>query len=230
MAGLTCPECGSDLREVGITTRNRWGAGVWSLLWTVLLPLPAVFLWAWFYNSAAPRVHTFQQERLIDCHGQIVAKIRASIEGQEMGWGRETPRDIPAQRMVLKLESPVASELIVDLPSKAYRFTKADGTQGSGPAFDSSALAAWLVSMGIIYPKTQAEARTIDLITAIDEIPTAQAKETHLPASNVWDMTAYPTVVRARSEVPKWVALVAGSFLGLVWVVGIVLIRSRARK
>src|SRR5690348_13002356 len=68
-AGLTCPECGADFRRVGTATRRRIAPGLLAVLWTVALPLPALFLWARFYNAAAPRVHTFRQERLIDCHG-----------------------------------------------------------------------------------------------------------------------------------------------------------------
>ncbi len=43
LAGLNCPECGADLREVGITTPKQRGAVspiLFVLLWTLLLPGP----------------------------------------------------------------------------------------------------------------------------------------------------------------------------------------------
>ena len=44
---MTCPECGSDLREVGILTpsgRKRLGPAIWITLWTLVLPVPVMII------------------------------------------------------------------------------------------------------------------------------------------------------------------------------------------
>src|SRR5918993_4809070 len=57
ITSFTCPECGKDLREVGIVTPTTHAAG-WSTdpllraaLWTLLLPVPATILSVVAYGS-----------------------------------------------------------------------------------------------------------------------------------------------------------------------------------
>src|SRR3954447_5995894 len=151
VVGLTCPECGSDLREVGIRSRRRLGTGVVALLWTLALPVPALFLWAWFYNAAAPRVHTLRQERMIESV-YFGKKIRATLEGSQPGWGAPIPaHDIPPERLVLRLDAPAAPhpDLVVDLPSRSYSFRKPDGTLATGTAFNPGPFLICLSPFGI---------------------------------------------------------------------------------
>ena len=47
LPSFTCPECGADLREVGIvtsSTRSPVGPALLVVLWTTILPLPACLI------------------------------------------------------------------------------------------------------------------------------------------------------------------------------------------
>lgn len=57
LTSLTCPECGCDLRRVGILTPamgRPYGPWPGLILWTLLLPIPALALSGLFVSLAAP--------------------------------------------------------------------------------------------------------------------------------------------------------------------------------
>jgi len=60
LTGLTCPECGADLREVGIVTPKQRGAVspvMFVLLWTLLLPGPTCLV-SGFLVAVGPKAST----------------------------------------------------------------------------------------------------------------------------------------------------------------------------
>ena len=89
------------------------------------------------------------------------------------------------------------------------------------------AVLQWLAMIGVNAADPQSQRVAADIIAAMEETPVAQGKESHYPAANVWDITAYPTLTRSISVVPRWIGPTAGGFLVLVWLIGVALIKAR---
>lgn len=85
---FTCPECGNDLREVGIESSARRGAVrlfTFFTLWTVLLILPAVTLshLAWKHIVAATlKVTTVTQVCLLEADSFDLVMLTVIFQGQ----------------------------------------------------------------------------------------------------------------------------------------------------
>ena len=65
LTGLACPECGADLREVGIVTpraRGQVGPAKFIGLWTLLLPVPMLVAVSLVLAFFAPHVTTWTTE------------------------------------------------------------------------------------------------------------------------------------------------------------------------
>jgi hypothetical protein len=158
-SGLTCPECGSDLRRVGITRQ------LVSNAFTRFATSAVAFLIAWLLCGAVlsavveevlPRRRHFKQDTGLSVPAsRAYGAINVVAEGD--GWGE---RPIPVRvrielRQLMSAAGPplpatLPPPLFVDVPTGAYQFTDASGQSVNKPnGFGPEALLAWLSAAGI---------------------------------------------------------------------------------
>ena len=91
LTALNCPECGGDLREVGITTprsRQKVTPLVFVMLWTLLLPIPALAISALMMTFyLAPRVDTLNQTIRLSATQATHPDVEVEIDQRVTTWG-----------------------------------------------------------------------------------------------------------------------------------------------
>lgn len=226
---FVCPECGSDLREVGIVARRRVGGMVWGALWTVLLPIPALFLWALFYNTVAPRVHTVRYDRVIECKYDYdpVGTLRVQFDGEETVWGPRPFTGIPLRRLTLWWEDRPASALVVELPAR-NQFV-APVVPPTRVVLDRDVLRPWIEKRSALFYESQLGSRA--LLDAIEETPWSGNRETvdHGGQYKNKPSKIYvePTDATATVGIAPW-AKPGAAVIGIsIWLIGLVVIRRR---
>jgi len=93
LTALSCPECGGDLREVGITTprsRQKLTPLVFVMLWTLLLPIPVLAI-SWVVAATIGPTETRLTQSFHLLHAQSFSQpnvpgIDAHFEMQVLHW------------------------------------------------------------------------------------------------------------------------------------------------
>ena len=180
LEGNICPECGSDLRVVGILqpgTIKPLSRPKRLLLWLFLAPAPAFILWAILTPLVAPMWLLTTERRVIFVQAPYCnAIITANAEGKKLvfGYPRFTAATLtqpaaPPEVLFLSLTSGGAASpqsLDIDLPARTYRyFSKAGLKQGK---FDAKAIEMFLNDHGFNDPRIAD--RAADILTAVDEM------------------------------------------------------------
>lgn len=170
ITALTCPECGSDLREVGIIAPNmrlpmpRFAKG---FLWTILLPIAATFISWLLLITILPFSVRHKASRDITARFPFV-NTRVHIYGQERPWQPNIIRQVPFHPdSYLIVEDNIHSFLDVDLSTGAFEYFPSGGQvirQSSG--FSSAVVAKWLGTAG----NPQAQAVSDAVYNAINEM------------------------------------------------------------
>jgi len=231
LTSLNCPECGSDLREVGIVTpHTARGAGpvVWAVVWTVSLPWPAMGISALLAATALPRRVETNMRRVIFVQAPYLnAIIEANMTGRATRYGQSgPPRPVPVTELTLRLQTGQgAGPLTVDLASGASRYTDAAGRTATRPGpFDPAAVLAWLGGAGFDTADPKIQARAADIHAAAQEIPQAQSKVSHLgkEPNGGQVVTAHPSFITTTPRPSPWTALGILGFWVVVWLAGIV--------
>lgn len=236
LTSLNCPECGSDLREVGIVTpRTAREAGplVWAVVWTVVLPWPAIGLSALLAATALPRGVETNMRRVIFVQAPYLnAIIQANMTGRGVRYGQHgPPRPVPVTQLTLELQTQrTVGPLTVDLASGTSRYTDAAGQAVTRPGpFDPGAVLAWLGSAGFDTTDPKIQARAADVHAAAQEIPQAQNKVSYLgkepDGSQV--VTAHPSFITTMPRPNPWTMLGVLGLWVVVWLAGIVWIVRR---
>ncbi|MHC4444840.1 MAG: hypothetical protein ACYTA5_19760 [Planctomycetota bacterium] len=241
LPSFTCPECGSDLREVGIVgpgMRRAMGGKVYIALWSILLPITAVIISMVVLGIAAPHYYVKTAERFIFCQADDLRDtIGVKMEGEALVWPWSSPK-VPLQKMKLIIKRSPGSYMEVDLSTKVYRYAKKDGgiVEG-GDGFGAGALLIWLAEFGVDTDKQGVKDKVKDVLLAINETPAAQGKLTRLsfhPQMKVAQITAQQSNIRIRrrmpSSLPGWLILLVSAFWLAVWFVGMRKILARRRR
>ncbi|MHC4991898.1 MAG: hypothetical protein ACYTGC_13055 [Planctomycetota bacterium] len=147
LATLRCPECGADLREVGIRTpspqrgRSVGWVAIWTLglLLTATLVSPALRRWVPRRYSTVTRIDVAPQ-RISSYEG-----VRAHLVGTGRAGRNRYHR---ASLQVLLAGNAFSEPMDVDLRDLTYRVRRPDGSWHHGPgALDGRRLAGWMASM-----------------------------------------------------------------------------------
>ena len=178
IASLNCPECGSDLREVGIDVGRRASAG-----WAWAAALGAVVLWslmvwgAWeaageALQRAAPRVRTASYTVTLN-RPDSGAYTQIQIDGSgarsvatppaSSGSAAANPPDAPNLKITLLADRGVIGTLTADVAADTFSYTGPDGTRvGPRTGFGQAAVLEWLTRCtGSTDPRLAAEARDV---------------------------------------------------------------------
>jgi hypothetical protein len=225
---LVCPECGADLREVGIVgpgMRKAPRPGVYILIWTLLLPVPAVILSA-VGLAVAPRYDTVRMERVILCQSEpLRATIRVVIRGRTLCWPRFKPSPrVPMQTMDLLLDQPPAAPLHVDLVGLTHRYTDVAGRVVKNPVgLSQEGLTGWLTAAGLKVNDDRTQEYIRKLLQTIRNTPQAQnvTDKMWVDSNSVLpEIEAGPTSVCRERLLPWWVSVSIWLFWILVWLAG----------
>jgi hypothetical protein len=232
ISSLTCPECGSDLREAGIFPagmRLPIGARGRIVIWSAALPFLAAPLSLILQYAAGPTLYQHRMHR-----GVLAASLGSDITVEKLGWklywgGHWRAPAVPLQVLRLSQGNPVGGgrPLMVNMLDDSYQFMNANGAKVSNPdGFGAPVIAAWLAAQGpaTALPPTASQAAVADnIMTAIEEMP---ARNTQM--TSPWGVTVFPTFTDTYPVTQWWnFAVWIGLWL-LVWLAGVRRIRRRA--
>lgn len=190
LSGDTCPECGSDLRQVGILPPGKrlfWKPLLICMTWSVVLPVVALGVSSLLVAYVLPCRHTQQMFRPVTIFMRAMpGNMSLTMAGHAIFWGgRNRPAvptpAIPMQELTLSVQgSPGAPQVIslhVDWRTKAWRISPAGRPAIGRPGrFDDKAILAWLGRAGANTTDRDVQQLARDLLSAIDEIPQVQAQ------------------------------------------------------
>jgi hypothetical protein len=241
--GWICPECGSDLREVGIIPpggARRMNNGARLLVWTLIVFPPLLLLGSILSRAIGPRWASSQQQRVIFVQSPtLFTTIRAQLDGRKLVWGRPGNNSaVPYQTLTLTLNSGKPTDrMTVELATMTGTFTDAAGKRVGG-RFDAGLIAAWLGANGFA-GSADLDERSADVLTAVAEMTTASPRAggfSYLspdPAQGRGAMvTAHPAFKSGPVlENTAWTSLFPFAIAGTIWLIGpILIVRPRGTR
>lgn len=231
--GLICPECGSDLREVGIVTgRSRWPIPLWAqlALWSFLLLTGAILLTVFLLRTVVPFGQTTKAHRTISFWEP--SNLTLDAWGISRQWRPAMMDPHPAPPVEFEVvDSRRMSSLQINLSCGAYRYRRSDGTivqQSSG--FDGGVLADWLTTggSGAVVNTADPNFRKLcdSACSALSEIPKGSATVSQftplLVVGGQRAGIAHPAYIWTTCDNPHPLVLVALALLWLIaWIYGI---------
>jgi hypothetical protein len=235
---MICPECGGDLREVGIITPGSarpMSRGKRLLLWTLAAPLPALLIYGLLYPLLGPQwMRTTQRRVIFSQSSYCFVTITANAHGKKLVFGNPSAKWAPVPPEVLFLShNKVNSSMDVRLPVKTFRYLNAAGKPVSGN-FDAKAIETWLNDAGFTDPRVAERAN--DIAASVAEMGTpAGAGFTHFPndrwAPGVPTGGAHPTFTVTQTQPNELTAIAGIVVLIFVWLAGLpFVLRWRTRR
>lgn len=142
---MTCPECGSDLRAVGIYTpamRHRLGPFARIVLWSILLPIPAIIITQIVASQIPSQWITSLTVDYTSPDSGSYNALQLNLEGE--GLGRIAYQTADVQ---LTLSDTTTSEtLTINIDDMTV--LESDSLE-KGTTIDASRLAEWMESQGV---------------------------------------------------------------------------------
>jgi hypothetical protein len=236
LQGMTCPECGGDLREVGIVAPGVapvLGRGKRILIWTLAAPLPAIILYAMLSPFVIPQWQITSHRRVIFSQSSYCfVTVTANASGRKLVFGSAAGRAPVAPEMIFLSNNVNNVTMSVRLPDRTYDVNRA-GKVVRGK-FDAKAVETWLNDSG--FTDARVADRSKDIVAAVDEIGTPAgngftqfARDANPPFAPTG--VAHPTFVLTRPQ-PNELTKVSGVAFGvLVWLAGLPLaLREPSRR
>lgn len=168
---LACPECGADLREVGILTpamRRSIGPGLAIVFWSLGLPIPAIVLSGLLTSIAIPQRLSYNDSWVLNpTTPSAVDRVEIEFSASRLLWpiaiggaGGSAGRDQNPEQIELSVylaaalaASPDAT-LSVDLVNQTWRLG-ADRTRRPLGTLDEAALSEFLGAPPLTDPLAQ---------------------------------------------------------------------------
>jgi hypothetical protein len=219
-----CPECGGNLREVGIITpgsRRPLSRGKRVLLWTIVAPMPVLLLFAILFPMIGPQWLRTTQRRVIFSQSSFCfVTITVNCEGKRLTFGTPRMGTPPVAPEVMFLYDN-KSNFNVQVATNTFRTTDTMGKTTTG-IFNATAIERWLNADGYTDPRVADSAKGV--AAAIAEIGTPAGNSVSRfsaePSLGGLDsVTAHPTFIFTRGEpneltVVSWIVLAAITWLG----------------
>ncbi|MDB5332169.1 MAG: hypothetical protein JWP03_3320 [Phycisphaerales bacterium] len=178
IATFICPECGSDLREVGIDTGHArqpaWvSTTILSILWTILL-LPVAAWATGVIEDALPRwsrvTHTASlQTPTSGTYLTLLVNASTIVRIDAVPSVGFLPSDATTELVTLQGRS---SLLTMNLQTGAYSYKTIQGTtvQSTGPV-DTQALLVWMKAAGVDTTNPSTAMEAAELLLSLREQP-----------------------------------------------------------
>jgi hypothetical protein len=194
--GLTCPECGLDLRQAGIVAPGQAPrlTPIWSaLMWLTLYPVPAMVVAYIIVNMLVPwsyQMSVIRQVRTAAPYANttIYAKLEGSL------WSTRSSRphstiglEMSTLRITTDPQQKQPMDLRIDMKTGRYSYTLGGTvTQGQG-GLKSAVLCKWLVDSGAFKADQFPQAAAEYLCSYFDEMNTSQGLVTGRQYTNPAD-------------------------------------------
>jgi hypothetical protein len=228
--GLVCPECGSDLREVGIVTPNtRRAMSVWLKLglWTLALPVAALLISLLLLRTVIPFSQTTKVQRTIFLDPPYL-RTTLEVSGVQRHWQPAMVDPNPGAPQTLRIEEVTRRAVIqVNLNTGAYTYrNSAGGIVQHASGFNGGVLADWLGTAGFNSNDPRVRQLCDSAHAALTEIvqgPAVANKFTHLSGPvGTPTGTAHPAYFWTVYDEAHPAVIVALALLWLlVWIHGL---------
>jgi len=259
LESFTCPECGSDLREVGIATpamRRGPGPVTWAVLWTLFLPSPAVWVSALLADYVLPTVvvtdirrsiyvrdpsavpvRDWRARRPYDTNPPMIPGVRnltAHVTGRGVRFGEpDTTKPVPGTKLTLTPDALTprgVGPLTVDLTSGAWHYTDATGRTVVGRGpLLPATIRQYLADAGFDTADQLIDDRAKDVHALTLEVPQGPGNRMSMGKDDS-EAVALSAVVTTRPQPVPWASQAAVVFWEAVWLAGIVWIVRRRRS
>jgi hypothetical protein len=216
-----CPECGSDLRAVGIIaagSRKPLPPLVKGILWSLFLPAPATIISIAIIVIVpleARSSHTYMVKPASQAYTQI------AVESEALGRFKEKlrPNKITLQLLpnLATVNQARQTELTIDPVSLAYQYQRPNGevvkaTQG----FDAHVILDWMEACGVDGNKPAARQEAKELFNQVEALGTGEVSMAPTPA-----FTSTATSGSYSSGPPFWLTLTLLITWPIVWLTGL---------
>jgi hypothetical protein len=230
LEGDICPECGSDLRAVGILQPGAiepLSRGKRVLLWLFVAPVPTLILFLILMPLCVPQWLKTTQRRVIFSQTTYCnAIITANTEGKQLIFGQPpfigSPTGPKAPPEVVFLSNGAMMNMSMDirLPAKTFRYSDKSGKVVTGQ-FDAKGVEKWLNDQGFNDPRVAD--RAADIVATTNEIGTPAgtgftkfATEGNRPTG-----IAHPTFTFTRVEPNELTFIAPFVVFAVVWLAGL---------
>jgi hypothetical protein len=197
ISSMTCPECGSNLREVGVVTAPLRNVRVfkplrWSIGWLVAVIPLALAASCYVLMMYGPYIVKQSIEYRFSCQAPTLKTIvlaEAKSTCRRTGYN-PTGMSAPLQELVMSIQEPLSSpiHLHVDLRSLQCWMTGQNGqVLPRVDGFDDKAIRAWLMTAGVDLSRSDVPLQTGSRM----QLPWLAASGTDDVQSDVTMVTGY---------------------------------------
>ena len=225
LPSFTCPECGFDLRDVGIVTPQMpvpLSPFAKTIILTLFLPIPA-YVATHTVKEIVPRVST-QRKRvnLTDPRSGAYSSLKITVHSR----GRQTPYRV--QQMDLELTNHEGSIITLHIRGKelGYRFMNSRGdTIESSSGMTGDVLLDWLLTAGIDPSDEELQAEAMRILDFVQSAFGRGISRVGIPGFG-----GMSTNMFGQTSLPQWYMPCALAFWFLVWLLGVrYFMRHRSR-
>jgi hypothetical protein len=215
---FTCPECGADLREVGIVTSGQRtmspkARGVLLvLLWTLVLPVPAMILSAVALQATPQTSVTRWHQGLGSPDSAAYERVnldqRLTEKGNRIVSNRLTYTLIPSQGQPTQID--------VDPASRGYSYRKRSGEEvKTVSGLNENTFLDWMSQAGIDRENEQVKLEVAELLTFAQGAALGAVNNLSPRHFRSLGSSGYSRVGPSR-----WVLAVAATFWLGIWLLG----------
>jgi len=223
---FTCPECGADLREVGIITPSRSGmsptmrGAILVLLWTLVLPIPAMVATVVVVRMSPQRGETRTDHSL----GNPASKAYRGIEVQQRLAGSNVEATSNTVMLTLLPNQGTPIRIEIDQASLGYRYRTRSGEEfTAGTGLDASKLLDWMLQAGIDRQDKQVQLEAAELLSIVQAASVSGISGVALRGAYnlpVRHFNLQGTSVTSNVGPTKWVPISMVVFWLVVWLLG----------
>jgi hypothetical protein len=216
-----CPECGSDLREVGIVTTQSPRALsplAKGIIWTIAFPLPALLLGA-LITALGP--HQLVESRSCVVSPNSGAYTQIALDCTAKGPSSASLRTETLVLRLTTLSTPSGpsktSELTVDPANFGYRYVGKDGqpvTASTG--FDAHVILDWMEAVGIDGGNAAVQTETTELFAQANAMGAPSGGNVPMPSFNTLKNSMHGTYGS-----PLWWTITQLILWPLIWLLGL---------
>ncbi len=224
LTGMTCPECGGDLRQVGIITPRRnvtSGPLLWIILWSLILPFPAVFISRLIWVSLPVSWNNTRYITLHPADDETYVSVSVEI------WFHDAPDANVYEWASFQLndaEGSAGDPFVMNLANRQWRVGFDDAQPFNAESVTAVDVAGWMHEALDQREQDdyQAQAQALLAYTA-----TAAALQPMVMGEQFNNVSINAVTRQSR---PDWVFPLAWTFWIVTWLCGIWLIVRRTRR
>jgi hypothetical protein len=239
---FTCPECGGDLREVGIYSpimRQKVGGTPSTItakvtVWSVMIVIIGLVVTIPIHKYCLPTVYSgFQTYGLVEPRSGLYKQVDFHSHGYHLNWPYRQPKRsliLEVIDITLTASDGKRIEMQVTIDQLGYTYTNAEGQRvQEADSLDGEVVLDWMRSAGI-------DTSDPELLPEAAEIVRVAKDATHL-SMNARRQSAFSGRTGGRSATyaakPKIAAPISVFFWLIVWLIGvqrIFVVHQRAQR